>query len=93
MKQDMLDALERDVPKFAMLVQPLYKQLRWTWATNGGRVPSVEEIKQCAYDLIRNMRMSPDATASSTGGLEVVRDELGVHLRFTKEVSVFEGEV
>jgi hypothetical protein len=53
-----LDELEDTVPEFAQKVEPVYRVLDWKWDLDKYQVPTVADIKNFVYSLIRDLRGS-----------------------------------
>ena len=68
LRKKVLRELEKQVPKFAEQVAPLYKQLEWGWGWNPVRIPTVKEIEECLKELIEG-QIKENEPSWATGGL------------------------
>src|SRR3989304_2593879 len=66
--------IARDVSKFAVEAEPLYKHLGWKWY-DSDETPTVDEIFELTMGLVESLRGDPKADFNASGGIKVSRGE------------------
>jgi hypothetical protein len=60
---------KKKVKEFAIKIQPLYELFNWLWF-DGEEFPSAEQIEECIYTLLKDVK-EDEYSNVSTGGLHI----------------------